>query len=212
MNGGRMGAAAAMAALAGSLALGGCESVTTGLYGSAAQEAATTQSQAEAQAADSTTPVRINIDPAADCPQINVPSGMSSYASYAGEPSTFSVRFQARIAEFARECILNPGNTVTIKVGVEGLMLLGEKGVPGTYPAPLRIFIRDRDGNVVASSDKRLSVTVPAGGSQASFRLVEDSLVVPISPEKPLRSYEIIVGFDEKGAAPPRGKKGRAAG
>jgi hypothetical protein len=209
-----MGAAAAMlAALAAGFALGGCESMKTGLYGSAADEAATEQTQAATVATGSSTPVRINMDPAADCPQINVPSGMSAYASYAGEPSSFNVRFQARIAEFARECILNAGNMITIKVGVEGLMLLGEKGTPGTYPAPLRILIRDRDGNVVASSDKHLSVTVPAGSTQASFKLIDDSLVVPISPERPLQSFEIIVGFDEKGGgAAPRGKKRRAAG
>ena len=123
-----------------------------------------------------------------------------------------NVRFQARISEFARECILNPGNTVTIKVGVQGLVILGEKGSPGTFPAPLRISVRDRDGKIVASNAQRLSVTVPPGSTQARFKIVDNSITVPIGLDKPLRSYEILIGFDEKGGAAPARAKARARG
>jgi len=198
----------ASAALVAGLSLGACNSVTTGLYGSSAEEA---DQQAAAGATGATgsasTPVRINMDPDAECPQINVPAGTSSYASYAGEPSSDNVRFQARISQFARQCTLNAGNTVTIKVGVEGRVILGTKGAPGSYPAPLTISVRDRTGAVVASRAQRLSVSVPAGDTQGTFKIIDDGIVVPISPSKPLASYEILVGFQE-GAGTGRKRRG----
>src|SRR5262249_16698003 len=133
--------------------LGGCSGGMSGLYGSAATEAATPV------ALNASPATKINLDTDAQGPEINVPSGRSSYASYDGAPSPVSVRFQATIAQFARECVLRPGNLVQIRIGVEGRVLLGEKGAPGTFPAPLRISVRDRSGTVVATNLKRVSVT-----------------------------------------------------
>jgi hypothetical protein len=195
----RIGYRALAACLAfGATALGGCNSVTTGLYGSAAEEA-DQQQLAATGGGGASGPVRMNMDPDEECPQVNVPSGASSYASYAGAPDAGNVRFQARISDFARECTLSAGNNVTIRIGVEGRVILGSKGSPGTYPAPLTITVRDRSGATVASRGQRLSVTVPAGDTQGKFRIVEDAIVVPISPDKPLSSYEILVGFQEGG-------------
>jgi hypothetical protein len=189
------------------LALAGCESVKSGLSGSAATEAATEQAAAAA-GTTANGPIRVDFDPATECPQINVPAGTSAYASYAGGQDSANVRFQARISNFARECTLLPGNMVGIKVGVQGLVILGEKGAPGTYPAPLRIAVRDRDGTVVSEQRPRLSVTIPPGADQGTFKIVESSFSVPISFEKPLRSFDIEVGFDQGGgAAEPRKKK-----
>jgi hypothetical protein len=160
---------------------------------------------AEAQPAG---PVRVNMDPDAECPQINVPLGQSSYSSFAGESSPANYRFQARISEFARQCILNPGNTITVRIGVQGLVILGEKGSPGTYPAPLRIAIRDRDGNTIWTASQKPSVTIPAGATQASFRIVDDTAIIPISLEKPLHTYEIEVGFVQGGTPTAKRKRG----
>jgi hypothetical protein len=200
MVGGRMGSvlkcSAMLAALTG---LGGCASMVSGLYGSAATEEASATASASGPKV-----ARVDIDPDAECPQINVPIGASSYASYAGEASPGNVRFQARIAQFARECVLNSDNTVTIRIGVDGLVILGEKGAPGTYPAPLQILIKDRDGQVVFSQASSRSVTIAPGQTQGTFRVIDDSAKVPISAHRPLRSYEIIIGFQTKGAAPTR--------
>ena len=216
MVGGRMGTAAAGAAvLAVALALGGCAGGLSGVYGSA-ESSPTIDPSTERGAAPvrgdpsqerGAAPMRVDMDPEAECPQINVPAGTSSYSAYAGEASPLNVRFQARIAEFARECTLGSDNTVHIKVGVEGLVILGEKGAPGTFPAPLTISARDRDGTIISSQNKGLSVTIPPGATQATFRVIDDSITVPISFAKPLRSYEILVGFNAKGAAAAKKKR-----
>lgn len=202
MIGGRSGL---VAVLAGLTALGGCANGLSGLYGSAATEAETPQlaSGAPVPAA----PTKVNMDPDAECPQINVPSGMSSFAAYAGAPGPSTVRYQVSVAQFARQCVLNADNTVTIRVGIEGLAVLGEKGSPGTFQAPLRIWVRDRETTVIASKSNRLSVTIPPGETQGNFKIVEESLIVPISLDKPLHTYEILVGFDAAGGGKPAKKK-----
>jgi hypothetical protein len=187
------------------LALAACENFKSGLYGSAASEVAT--EQATTTGTPSGAPIRVDFDPETECPQINVPAGTSAYASYSGPQDGANVRFQARISDFARECTLLPGNMVGIKVGVQGLVIIGEKGAPGTYPAPLRIAVRDRDGTVVSEQRPRLSVTIPPGATQGSFKIVESSFSVPISFEKPLRSFDIEVGFEQGGAAAAPRKK-----
>jgi hypothetical protein len=191
------------------MTLAGCGggNLLSGVYGSAATEPVGPMTSKGVPIETASAPIRIDFDPAKECPSINVPAGTSAYAAYAGQASPDNVRFQARISDFARECTLAGGNSVSIKVGVKGLVILGEKGSPGTYPAPLRIAVRDRDGTVVASNSQHLSVTIPAGSSQGSFKVVDNSIIVPIGLEKPLGSYEILVGFDEKGGALAKSKK-----
>jgi hypothetical protein len=62
---------------------------------------------------------------------------------------------------------------------------------------------------VVSEKRERLSVTVPAGSSQGSFKIIEDSFTVPIALDRPLRTYDIEVGFEQNGgaAAPARRKQ-----
>lgn len=181
--------------LATLLALGGCGGITSGLYGSAGEDAAQQQVEARAE----TGPIKIPIDPDEECPQINVPAGTSSYAPSGGG----DIRYQARISNFARECVLEGGTAARIKIGVEGRFLLGLGGGSGSYSAPLRIAVRDQDTNVVYSKVIRVSGTIPPGETQATFKVVDDGAVVPLAIEKPLKSYDIQVGFGEKGDAAP---------
>lgn len=182
------------AALALALLTGGCASAVSGVYGDAATQDPATVVQASPDAA----PIRVQMDPDAECPMVNIPTGASAWASGGG---------QVTIAEFARECTLNPGNVVTIKVGIEGLALAGERGGSGNYSAPLRVWIRDRAGNTVYSRVHRVSVPIPPGQAQGKFRLIDDGAQIPISQTTPLASYEIQVGFGGEGAAPPRRKR-----
>lgn len=149
----------------------------------------------------------IDFDPATECPQVQVIPGTSYFASYDGAPAPGSVRYQLSIDDYARECTLIPGNQVQIKIGLEGQALLGARGTPGSVSAPVRVAIRDRSGTVISSRILTASATIPPGGAQAGFRLVDQGASVPISAEKPLKSYEILVGFDEKGTLGQTGER-----
>jgi hypothetical protein len=184
--------AARGALLAGLVALGGCSSsIITGVYGSPSDYASSTPSA-------SNVPIRVDVDTDAECPQINVPTG-SSFYSVKGA--------QITISNFARECDISGSAAVTIKVGVQGLAILGKGAGAGTYSAPLRISIRDRDSHVVYTKVQRVDVAVPPGGDQGTFKIVDTSSPIVIGVQQPLNSYDIVVGFDNKGAAQPVEKK-----
>jgi len=188
--------AARGALLAGVVALGGCSSsVITGVYG-------TPPPDTSAQPV-STGPARVDFDPDTECPVINIPTGAASYGTPNG--SQFS------ISNFARECDLASGDTITIKIGVEGHVVLAGSG-GGTYSAPVRITIRDRDEKPVYTKVIRVSATVPAGAGNGGFRAVDTSAPIQIGLQQPLSSYDIVIGFDGKGMANPAPVKKKRRG
>ncbi|QEN89888.1 hypothetical protein FZC33_27835 [Labrys sp. KNU-23] len=185
--------AARSALLAGvvgpALLLGGCSSsVITGVYGTPTEAAAPTQTASQA-------PLRVDFDPDTECPQINIPTGAAAY----GPPSA-----QFSITNFARECDLASGNTVTIKVGVEGHVA---SAGGGGYSAPVRITIRDRDEKPVYTKVIRATAAATPGGGPGSFRVVDTSAPITIGLEQPLSSYDIVVGFDGKGGTVTKKKR-----
>lgn len=185
--------AARSALLAGvvapALLLGGCtSSMITGVYGTPTETATPTQTASQA-------PLRVDFDPDTECPQINIPTGAAAY----GPPSA-----QFSITNFARECDLASGNTVTIKVGVEGHVA---SSGGGGYSAPVRITIRDRDEKPVYTKVIRVSAAATLGGGPGSFRVVDTSAPITIGLEQPLSSYDIVVGFDGKGGTVTKKKR-----
>src|SRR5437868_3943899 len=67
-----------------------------------------------------------------DCPGVDVRKGASTYAVGATpreEPTAATTRYQATISQTARECV-SLGATMTIKVGVQGRVILGPAGGP----------------------------------------------------------------------------------
>lgn len=137
----------------------------------------------------------IDFDPANECPAVNVPSGASAFSSGQGQ----TIRYQASLLDFARECTMSGPQSVAIKIGVRGLVKLGEAGSPGSYTAPLRITVRTRAGEVVSTITQRVKVTIPPGAQNAPFQYVAAPVTVPISLSQPLRSYDLQVGFDSRG-------------
>ncbi|CAM5771139.1 hypothetical protein LMIY3S_03408 [Labrys miyagiensis] len=187
--------AARGALLAGVFALAGCSGANTfisGVYG-------TPPAPTEAQNANAG-PTRVDFDPDTECPVINVPTGASSYGTPNG--SQFS------ISNFARECNLASGDTVTIKIGAEGHVILAGSG-SGSYSAPLRITIRDRDEKPVYTKVIRVAASVDPGAAQGKFRVVDTSAPITIGLQQPLSSYDIVLGFDGKGMANAPHKKKR---
>jgi hypothetical protein len=187
------------AGLASVLLLGGCTSVITGVYGG-------TDTSAPSAVRPSPGPNVVQMDPDAECPQINVPTGASAWS---GAKDAAAVRYQAVLSQFARECVLNPGNDVTIRIGVEGRVLLGEHGASGTYTAPLRIAVRDRSGSYVYNRVSRVTVSIPPGETQGTFKIVDDAPHVVLSADRTLATYDIQVGFGgDSGPAPRKKRRG----
>ena len=57
-----------------------------------------------------------------------------------GEPSAIDLRYQGSFVRTARECHVNAG-VMTMKVGVEGRVIIGPAGGPGDVDVPLRFAV-----------------------------------------------------------------------
>lgn len=137
------------------------------------------------------------------CPPVEVLDGAASHRVYEGEGTdAFSLRYQAGIAETARECS-SLGVEAGIKVGIVGRVILGPKGAPGSYRVPLRVAVVDEMSRPVYSQSHLIDVTVPPGQSKADFTRIEEGIVVPI-PANRFRGWRILVGYDPKPAEEPR--------
>lgn len=138
------------------------------------------------------------------CPAATILDGTAAYR--VGEAgSARGVSHQAAILDLAREC-RPEGNVMRIKVGVQGRLILGDSGRPGTYTIPVRIAVRG-DGKVLQSKLLPTAVTVPPDDTLAPFVTIDDTITVPITAEDPAEQYTILVGLDPQGA--PRERRRR---
>lgn len=132
----------------------------------------------------------------APCPQVDVITGGAAIRSYAGaRGDNQALRSQVSIANVARECVTTPDGFFQIKLGVEVRALLGPRGAPGRFDAPMRIVLRNNT-QVFDSRQVRVSATIPAGQTQGSAVIVEEGLRVPVSVG---RNFLIEVGLGQAG-------------
>jgi hypothetical protein len=90
---------------------------------------------------------------------------------------------------------------MSIKVGVQGRVILGPFGAPGAVGVPLRYAVV-REGpepRTIVTKFKRTSATIAPGQSHVQFVDVEDGLSFPLPAAAELASYVVYVGFDEVG-------------
>lgn len=148
-----------------------------------------------------------------ECPGVEVRTGaanlmIGSKPGQVGEPSALDLRYQGTIIRTARECHVNAG-VMTMKVGVEGRIITGPAGGPGTVDVPLRIAVVHEGINpkTVVSKFARIQVTVADGVDRVNFTHVDSDIAFPMpTPIADIDAYVVYVGFDAVGA-PPEKKK-----
>jgi hypothetical protein len=152
-----------------------------------------------------------------DCPTMDIRQGASTYsvAAPGQEANATNLRYQASIARASRECAVL-GATMTIKVGLQGRVLLGPAGGPGQVDVPVRLALvhEGMQPKTVWTKFYRIPVTVPTGQTNVSFVHIEEDMTVPTPSAAELDDYIIYVGFDPNGIKEPekrapRGKKPR---
>jgi hypothetical protein len=134
-----------------------------------------------------------------DCPSVAVRQGAATLAitEPGAESSPMTTRYQVSLGQMARECALL-GGTMTMKVGVEGRVLLGPAGAPGQVDIPLRMAVV-QEGTVpktVLSKFYKLAVAIPPGQTSVPFVHVEQDLTFPTPRGADFESYIVYVGFD----------------
>ncbi len=201
-TGGRLAAAAAVGIGA---VLSGCSSSSplsnpapslTSFFNSATAAATTTTS---GTATPGTTPDF-------ECPGVDIRAGASTLTVSANpsEDAAMNLRYQANVAQTARECKLN-GQTVTMRVGIQGRVVLGPAGGPGTLEVPIRLAVVHEGPNpkTIVTKLNRVAVEIPAGDGNVPFTMIEEDVSFPMPPRGVIDEYIVYVGFDPQGAREP---------
>jgi len=144
-----------------------------------------------------------------DCPVVFIDNG-ASMIRMPQDADASSVRYQLSIDQTARECLIE-GENVSIKLGIEGGVVLGPAGAPGAFTATISVALRRlKDYSLVSSKSYQVSASVSPGGMRGDYRLLADPISVPLVSKRAHEDYEIIVGFSQGGStspAKPVGKK-----
>jgi hypothetical protein len=140
--------------------------------------------------------------PNVECPGVEIRTGASTLniAAKAGEATAGDLRYQLSFGQTARECAVQSG-TMSIKVGVQGRVILGPLGGPGQVDIPLRYAVV-REGpepRTIITKFKRFPVMIAADQTHLQFVDVEEGLSFPLPTRAELEAYVIYVGFDEIG-------------
>jgi hypothetical protein len=134
-----------------------------------------------------------------DCPGVDVRQGASTLAISAPgtETGPMTMRYQVSIAQTARECAAL-GGVMTMKVGIQGRVLLGPTGGPGQIDIPLRMAVVQEGAapKTIVTRFYRLAVAVPPGQVNVPFVHVEQDLTFPLPRGAELDAYVVYVGFD----------------
>ena len=189
------------------LALGGCGSTGSSSLFSASPLDLFRSSPKATTVSDAANPASV-IDTDYDCPEVKVRAGAATLMVGSkpgeGEPGALDLRYQGSITRTARECHLN-GNNLTMKVGVEGRIITGPAGGPGSVEVPVRIAVVHEgvSPKVVVSRLGRENVTVVDSVGRVNFAHIEDDISFPLpSPITDISQYVVYVGFDPQSAAP----------
>jgi hypothetical protein len=146
--------------------------------------------------------------PEIDCPRVDIRQGASTFSQSGSDNGALSLRYQANFVKTARECALRGGN-VTMKVGVQGRIILGPAGVPGPVALPIRFAVvkEGLEPKTIWTKFYMLPVDMPAGQPNVLFTHVEEDMTVPMPPSSEFDKYVIYVGFDPEGATLEQKKK-----
>jgi hypothetical protein len=139
--------------------------------------------------------------PKTECPGLDIRPGAStlSIAVKRDQATAGDLRYQLSIEQAARECHVQ-GGAMSIKVGVQGRVLLGPFGTPGAFDVPLRYAVV-REGpepKLIVTKFKRIGATIAPGQTRVQFIDIED-LSFPLPSREKLAAYIVYVGFDDIG-------------
>lgn len=142
-----------------------------------------------------------------DCPGVTVRSGASTLmiggkAVSANDTGALELRYQGTIIRTARECHVAAG-IMTMKVGVEGRIITGPAGGPGTVDVPLRVAVVHEGVNPkpITSKFTRIPVTIAGDNDRVTFSHVEQDITFPMPvPAGDIDAYVVYVGFDTMAA------------
>lgn len=182
----------------------------SGLFGggSSSQTQAPAAADAPVKAADIECPT-MDIRQGASTLLINATGGGSADGNNA-----LGLRYQGTFVRAARECRVQNGQ-LSIKVGVQGRIILGPAGGPGEVTVPLRMALVQETletSKPLWSKLYMIKVAIPPQASTVNFTEIADDLTLPLPNANDLSEMIVYIGFDPNAVeAPKRPAKPRRA-
>ncbi len=140
-----------------------------------------------------------------ECPSIVIRQGAATYSISADPKDTtaLNLKYQVGIGETARECKLVAG-TVTMRIGIQGRVVLGPSGGPGTIEVPLRFAVvqENVEPKTIVTKLERVAVVIPQSDPHVLFSHIEEGISFPMPRGGLIDTYVLYVGFDPLGARP----------
>lgn len=143
--------------------------------------------------------------PDIECPYIEIRQGASTLTiGGGGENAAMSLKYQGTFVRAARQCSVAAGQ-MTMRVGVEGRIILGPAGGPGQVDVPLRIAVVDQSPagmKPILTKLIHIPVAIESATDNPTFAHVEDGLTFPLPSAAVLERYIVYIGFDPLAAQP----------
>jgi hypothetical protein len=159
--------------------------------------------------------------PDVNCPFIDIRQGAGTLSvGPPGDSSAMALQYQGTFVRAARECAV-AGTDLSVKLGVQGRIIVGPAGGPGSLVVPLRVAVvheTTAGSKTITTKLVRIPVTVEAGRPFTEFTHIEEALRFPLPPPAQLDDYKIYIGFDPLAAdaqeknKPKRSPRARPAG
>jgi hypothetical protein len=148
------------------------------------------------------------------CPNVDLRQGAGTLTinNNPKDPSAMQLRYQVAVTQTARECSNVSGNLI-MRVGVQGRLVIGPAGTPGSIELPLRYAVVQEgpEPKTLYTKLYRVPVSIADGQSSVAFTHIEEAISLPMPSAAVFDSYVIYVGFDALGAAqqgkPPAKKR-----
>jgi hypothetical protein len=105
-----------------------------------------------------------------------------------------AVMHRGEITKTARECQVEQ-NTVTVKYGFSGRVLLGPKGKAGNITMPLSVFVTDAKREKVTNEKLKVDVSVAVDKPIGYFSIVRTVTFTVPEGARP-GEFELFVGFE----------------
>jgi hypothetical protein len=141
------------------------------------------------------------------CPPVELRQGAATLTinNNPKDPSAMQLRYQVGVMQMARECSL-AGGMVSIRIGVQGRIVLGPAGTHGSLEIPLRYALvhEGPEPKVLYTKLHRIPVAIPEGAPHVSFTHIEETITVPMPSQEVFDSYIVYIGFDALGAVQQR--------
>lgn len=143
------------------------------------------------------------------CPEVTVRAGAGTLSlgskGATSDVNAMDLHYQGSLVKFAREC-KSTASLMTMKIGIEGRIIVGPAGGPGQVEVPVRFAVVQEGPSPKTVVSKLVRIPVTVGNEfTVDFTHIDPDVSFPLPrPMAALEQYIVYVGFDPTALSQPR--------